>query len=105
MEASNPPPQEVQTTEELLIVIIEELRSIGSVLARQDERIEALSRAKNRPQLSEWDARSVEVKFVEIQHEFLILTLSTFRVLSLSIWQISYHLLLQHLHRDLYPLS
>jgi hypothetical protein len=71
MEASNPVPHKAQTTEELLAVIVDELKSIGLVLARQDERIEALSRAKNRSHPLDWDCASVMVKFLVNHHAFM----------------------------------
>jgi hypothetical protein len=63
MEAAEPPSLQAQDTRELLTAIIDELRSIGSILARQNERIEALSRAKDRAHPKEWDSVSVAVGF------------------------------------------
>jgi hypothetical protein len=63
MEAAGAPSLQAQDTVELLTAIIDELRSIGSILARQNERIEALSRAKDRAHPKEWDSVSVTVGF------------------------------------------
>jgi hypothetical protein len=63
MGAAEPPSLQAQDTAELLTAIIDELRSIGSILARQNERIEALSRAKDRTHPKEWDSVSVAVGF------------------------------------------
>lgn len=63
MEVAGAPSLQAQDTAELLTAIIDELRSIGSILARQNERIEALSRAKDRAHPKEWDSVSVTVGF------------------------------------------
>jgi hypothetical protein len=63
MEAADPPSLQAQDTGELLTAIIDELRSIGSILAQQNERIEALSIAKDRAHPKEWDSVSVTVGF------------------------------------------
>jgi hypothetical protein len=47
MDNADPSGRKDQEMEELLTVIIDELRSIGLIPARQDERIEALSKTKD----------------------------------------------------------
>lgn len=66
MEAPTSATSKTSETEVLLTVIIDELKRIGSTLARQDERIEALSRAKNRSQLPDWNAGLVVVKLLKL---------------------------------------
>jgi len=51
-----------QETEELLSVVIDELRNIGLILARQNERIEALNKAKHGTGPQNWDSVSVAVR-------------------------------------------
>ncbi len=64
MEEANTEPRNEKETGELLTVIIDELRSIGLILARQDERIEALSKVKDNSRPSrDWDSVSVAVGF------------------------------------------
>jgi hypothetical protein len=47
MDNADPSGRKDQETEELLTIIIDELRIIGLIPARQDERIEALSKTKD----------------------------------------------------------
>jgi hypothetical protein len=61
MENADPNRGKDQETGELLTVIIDELRSIGLILARQDERIEALSKVKDRARPAAWESLSVAV--------------------------------------------
>jgi hypothetical protein len=63
MDNADPSGRKDQETEELLTVIIDELRSIGLIPARQDERIEALSKTKDRARRRDWDSVSVAVGF------------------------------------------
>jgi hypothetical protein len=63
MEVVDPVSIAGQDTRKLLTVIIDELKSIGLILARQDERIEALSSAKGRVHPKDWDSVSVVVSF------------------------------------------
>ncbi len=61
MEAAESPLLQAQDTGELLTAITDELRSIGSIPARQNERIESLSKAKDRALPKEWDSVSLTV--------------------------------------------
>jgi hypothetical protein len=61
MEAANSTQPKSPETGELLTAIVEELKSIGLILARQNERIEALSRIKEPTQTKDWDSVSVAV--------------------------------------------
>jgi hypothetical protein len=63
MEAADPVSIAGQDTGKLLTIIIDELKSIGLILARQDERIEALSKANGRVHPKESDSVSVVVSF------------------------------------------
>jgi hypothetical protein len=53
--------REPQGTGELLSAVIDELRNIGSILARQNERIEALSKAKDGVRFQDSDSVSLAV--------------------------------------------
>jgi hypothetical protein len=79
MEAHSSAESKTSETDVLLTVIIDELKRIGSTLARQDERIEALSRVKNRSQLLDWDRGSVIVNFPSTQDRFPFFSHSTLR--------------------------
>ncbi|KAE9377870.1 hypothetical protein N431DRAFT_399020 [Stipitochalara longipes BDJ] len=59
MEDVDPDPHKRQETKELLNVVIDELKNIGLILARQDERIDALSKAKDRARPQDCDSVSV----------------------------------------------
>ena len=62
MEDADPGERKPKETEELLNVVIDELRNIGLILARQNERIEALSKVKDRAHPQDWDSVSVAVR-------------------------------------------
>jgi hypothetical protein len=61
MEDVHSAQRESQGTGELLSVVIEELRNIGLILARQNDRIEALSKAKDGVRFQDSDSVSLAV--------------------------------------------